>query len=298
MVIFSYYGNSLRTINQGEKGVIGALGFMLTAFSQVFFIYLSLIRRKFQMWLMVPILFLNSNGTFGYLFLLGSLGLLLSFYIRISMVRLMLLAPPGFILLLGLVFYSKAGSVANLVQLMSSDYQETVVSRVYERVNIFNHIAGHQIENPHSCDFFELTINEYLSGLSRLGLLSAKNDGLSFTKCVYRHFADHKINLRSGASLGFMGSILDIHSIPSTILLLVLLCFLLIAVEQKARQVFGNTPQRWVVNLLFVIFFLPLLDSPPSAFQIFQVSGLKLFIFIALFLLVTKFRKRDVKCTP
>ena len=298
LVIYSYYGNSLRSINQGGKGAMGALGFLLTAVSQVFFLYLSLMQRKFQMWLMLPILFFNSNGTFGYLFFLGSVVLLMSFYIRISMMRFVALAPAGFLLLLGLVFYSKQGSVANLVQLMSSDYKDTVVSRIYERVNIFNHFAGHQIENPHSCNFFELTINEYKSGFIRLGLLSGQVDNRSFTKCIYRHFADHEINPRAGASLGFMGSILDVHSILSTILVLVLLCFLLIAVEQRVRQVFDNTPQRWTVYLLVVIFFIPLLDSPPSAFQIFQVSGLKLVTFIALFLLVTKFRKRDVKCTP
>ena len=293
LVSYLEFGNSLRAVDGGSKGRLGAIAYFGYGLAHCLVIVALLTNRQRALLCLLPSLVLLANGTFGWLFLLATVAMLISARFRLSVPRLVLIAPISFLLVLAGVFYSKSTSVESLIALFETDYSDTVGSLVAERLSIFHYITSYELQNPKDCEVLPSLLNEYAWGLERLGFDFNFHRGLTFSQCVYEHYANHKLQDGTGLSLGFLASFLAFDSFVASVIFISLMAVILTIVQAIATSVYADSNQRNVALLLLVVFFVPMFDSPVDSFVIFQVSGLKLFLVVAFLIFSLRSRRAE-----
>jgi hypothetical protein len=287
------FGNSLRAITPGEKGIYGAIAFFTYALTQAIAFFAILLNKKRFLFFMIPIFFLVSNGTYGYLSLLAIVAFVFSDQIKLNFQKLLFISPFAvFLILLG-VFYSKEKSIENLIELVNSDYIFVFYDRLLERINVYNYIASYELLHPHKCKIFSSMYDEYIWGFSRLGIIDIETIPETFSQCTYAHFANHELSLGSGASIGLIGSLFNFNVFVVLLVVSLLIILILIIVVEILHSINHTYYSKLAANIYFILFFLPLLNSAGDAFIVFKVSGLKLFLLFLLWFIFGKLLRKE-----
>ena len=291
--VYLKFGNSLRATTPGEKGIYGAIGFFTYALTHATTLFAILLNKKRFLFFMIPVFFLVSNGTYGYLSLLATVAFVFSDKIKLNFKKLLFLFPFAIFLILLGVYYSKAQSIENLILLINSDYVFIFYDRLLERINVYNYMASYELVNPHNCKIFSSMYDEYIWGFSRLGFFDTETIPQTFSQCTYAHFADHKLDLGTGASIGLIGSLLNFEVFIFLLVVSLLIILILTIVEEILHSINHTYYSKFAAKIYIVLYFLPFLNSAGDAFILFKVLGLKLFLFFLLWFVFGKRIKKE-----
>ena len=293
--VFTYlkFGNSLRSVTPGAKGLWGFFAYLIYCLSHACFLMTLLAGRHWQAFLWLPVLFFVANGTYGWLFWLLAVAVVLQRVLKLRPLTLVVLAPAILPTTILAVLYSKSGSISNLIELLSSAYIFELPQRISERVNLFNWVASYQLDNPHNCDVLGSIANEYRWGFQRVGLVTPTDPQPTYSQCVYMHFSNHGVQAGTGLSIGFVASLFSEGAFVLLTALLAILFVLSVIMQNAVVDKREDVRFRLLEYLIVIAFFVPMLDSAVDSFILFQVSGLKLAMIVFLCLFCIKLVKGE-----
>lgn len=288
IISFIFFANSLRALDPGSKGSLGAFAYVTTVFISSLSLFLLMTKRSSLCLLMIVPLFLTSNGTLSWAYLLIYIIVLYDDKFQIKPYIILISVPLGTALLLLLVTFSKSGSdLISVFNLLSdTGYMQEIISRIIERANVQNFTVSFLMENDSLCDYPSLLINQYIWGFDRI--FDTNNAELNriqtFSQCTYSTLENHGYQAGTGMSLGLFGSLNYLYSWLILPILMIIIAivghfFNLICVENRTFT------GKILLITLFSLYFLPFFDSPLESIILFEVVGLKL-IMTLFFLLI------------